>query len=234
MANQLWQKRVLIPFWTIQLIFLVILLVLFSFSVALVRDYQDNYADYDGTDRINRPVYRAFNAVAAVYISLCALTIIFDITEIILLARNRLSPKLVVAFSAIITLVWAVILILQIVGSVGGATESALGFIFIIVVFATALGQLIYSSVILHRYRKGHFASRGTYSTAATAPANAEAGVVGSGTYTAYNPAPAPLNPFRDNSRNPSPAAVGHPSSGAAGEYYNTAPSYEMQQTGTR
>lgn len=68
------------------------------------------------------------------YIALCALTIIFDLTEIILLARKRLSPTVVVTFNSILTLVWAVVLILQIVGTAAGARASALGFIFIIVV----------------------------------------------------------------------------------------------------
>ncbi|KAF2212585.1 hypothetical protein CERZMDRAFT_97082 [Cercospora zeae-maydis SCOH1-5] len=196
MTSPMWLKRVLIPLWIVQLIFVTILLVLFSFSLVIVRDYQDYADDYD-VDRISKPTYRAFNGVAAVYIALCALTILFDLTEIILLARRRLSPKVVVAFNSLLTLVWAVILILQIVGTAVGARASALGFIFIIVVLATALGKLIYSSVILHRSRKGQFATRGTYSS----PANAEAGVefdpTPSGPYTAYNPVPAPSDPFR-------------------------------------
>ncbi|GIZ49769.1 hypothetical protein CKM354_001279600 [Cercospora kikuchii] len=235
MASQMWLKRVLIPFWIVQLIFVTILLVLFTFSLAVVRDYQEDYADSYGVGRISKPAYRAFNGVAAVYIALCALTIIFDLTEIILLARKRLSPTVVVTFNSILTLVWAVVLILQIVGTAAGARASALGFIFIIVVLATSLGKLIYSSVILHRYRIGQFATRGTYSS----PANAEAGVAfdptPSGPDTAYNPVPAPLNPFRDASRDPSPAAgIHHPTSGAAAAYYHTAPAHDMQQTVVR
>ena len=59
MANQIWQKRVLVPLWVIQLIFVTILLVVFALSIAIVRDYQDYAEDY-GADRLDRPVERAF------------------------------------------------------------------------------------------------------------------------------------------------------------------------------
>lgn len=62
MANQIWQKRVLVPLWVIQLIFVTILLVVFALAIVLVKDYQD-YADDYGTDRIDsidRPVEKAF------------------------------------------------------------------------------------------------------------------------------------------------------------------------------
>lgn len=59
MANQIWQKRVLIPLWVVHLIFVTILLVVFSLSIAIFKDYQDNAEDY-GADRLDRPVETAF------------------------------------------------------------------------------------------------------------------------------------------------------------------------------
>ncbi|KAF7196051.1 hypothetical protein HII31_02677 [Pseudocercospora fuligena] len=226
MYNNLWLKRVWIPLWVIQLIFVLILLVVSSFALYGVAyiDENDPTNDYDN-------VYTALNAVAAVYIAICGLTVLFTLVEIILLARKRLNPVVAVSLESILFLIWLIIFVLVIVGVARAPRQagSALGFIFIIVVLATSLGKLIYSSVILHRYRKNRSAARGTYS----APGDAETGLQA---YTAYNPsAGAPPNPFRDSSRDPSPNPTTHqqrPTGEAAG-YYDSAPhgSYEMQQS---
>ena len=80
--------------------------------------------------------YPSHSAVAAVYVGLSALTIIFDLTEIILMARRKLSPKVAVTFNSILTAVWLIIFVLSIIGAVGasGYASGLLGIIFIFIV----------------------------------------------------------------------------------------------------
>ncbi|EME39243.1 hypothetical protein DOTSEDRAFT_83061 [Dothistroma septosporum NZE10] len=230
MYGNLYQKRVLVPFWVVQLLFVLILVVSLSLSLAFLKTSEDlgdgENASYPVSD-YDESVYRAARIAAGVWLAICCVTIIFDIVEIVSYARKRLSPVVAVVLNTITTIVWVVFLVLSLIGI--AQSRAALGFIWIIVVFATCLGKLIYVSVILHRFRKSRSATRGAYT-----PAQAEAGLDTS--YTAYNPAgannlaAAPLSPFRDSSRDPSPAPQQPPGSGAAASYYG-APTYEMQNS---
>ncbi|KAF2168873.1 hypothetical protein M409DRAFT_20887 [Zasmidium cellare ATCC 36951] len=221
MYDNIWLKRVWIPFWVIQLLFSIILLASIGLGFGLLRDNRDDISDdlsdagYDSSD-VNH-AWSAVSAILAVWIAVCAVTIIFDIVEIFLLARKRLSPVVAVVLNSLTTLVWLVLIIIACIGAVNSGT--GLGIIWLAVIFATCLGKLIYCSVVLHRFRKTR--SRGAYT-----PAQAESGLDPG--YTAYNPAGPPPNPFRDPSRDPSPAPT--PNQGAATEYYGGAPAFEMQQ----
>lgn len=135
------------------------------------------------------------------------MTIIFDIVEIVLYARKRLSPVVAVVLNTIATLVWAVFFILSLIGA--ARRRAALGFIWVIVILATCLGKLIYTSVILHRFRRSRSATRAWCLHAG----HAEAGL------DTNNLAGAPPNPFRDQSRDPSPAPPQQSGSGAAANY---------------
>ncbi|CAK4013486.1 hypothetical protein DOTSEDRAFT_83061 [Lecanosticta acicola] len=141
--------------------------------------------------------------VSVAYLDICALTAVFQIVETVPYARKRLGPVLMVVLNTITTVVWIVLFSLSIVGA--AKTNSALGFIWTIMLVAACLAKLIYSSVMrCTAFAKNRSSSRGAYT-----PADPEAGVNPT-VYTAYNPSayqnPAgpPSNPFRD-SRDPSP-----------------------------
>lgn len=61
-----------------------------------------------------------------------ALTIIFDIVEIFLFARKRLSPVVAVVLNSLTTLAWAVLLIIACIGA--GSEGTGLGLIWLAVV----------------------------------------------------------------------------------------------------
>nr|POE63150.1 hypothetical protein CFP56_04053 [Quercus suber] len=226
---KIWQKRVLIPFLVVEILWVVIyiasgivlLVGASNLSDADLEDYNSDYTDEE-YDRARQIIAIA----GGVLVGVCSFILLLDCIAIILWARHRLMPATQVGFASVKTFIWLVILILNVVSVV---RAGGFGFIWSIILFANALGQLIYSSVILHRYRKGNFSNRGVY-TAAPMP------VVAPAFDTAYNPP----NPFRD----PSPARSGpmEPMRAPQTEFYSPdavaqasrREEYAMQQTGYR
>lgn len=69
---------------------------------------------------------------AGVYLAICCVTIIFDFAEIVLFARKKLSPVVAVVLNSIATLIWAVFLILSLIGV--ARSRAALGFVWVIII----------------------------------------------------------------------------------------------------
>lgn len=182
------------------------------------------------------------------------LSLILDITAIILFARHKLSPVTYLVFQCIKTVIWTFIFVVDIISAAEG-NENAFSFLWTTVLFATSIGQLAYGSTIMHRKRTG-FYERGAYRGVENADGAATHLNTGyesppRGSYAAYNPNGAPPNPFRDPSPAPSTAAAQNPAAthpafrpsdvgGEASAYYDPpakydsnhgAPqSYEMQE----
>ncbi|KJX95814.1 hypothetical protein TI39_contig1021g00019 [Zymoseptoria brevis] len=167
----LWLKKVLIPFWVLQSLVALIYLGLSSASLGLwqsrVNDTDYYYSSSYGSSRnYADAVDTAFSISAGILIGLTALTVLFNIIEMILFGMKKLSPVTMVVFNSLNMLIWTVLLILVIISAVS-VRGTALGFVFVIVLCATSLGKLIYSSIMLHRHRRGRFAHRGEYTPAA-------------------------------------------------------------------
>lgn len=127
----------LIPFWCIQIFFMLIFIALLGLAEDLLISYDNNNdEDWDDTkfDNVNDPehvVHVATNIVVPVYITLCVLCLVLTITEIILLARHKLRPLAFLVMNVIKTAIWTVLFVLDIVSAVtaGGRTTSAVGII---------------------------------------------------------------------------------------------------------
>lgn len=184
---------------------------------------------------------------AAILVIMSGISLIFDITAIILLARQKLTPVTYLVFQCIKAAFWTYIFVGDMI-AVANYGIPGLALLFSVVLFATSIGQLIYGSVIMHRKRAGKLLFRGNYS-------GVESGHLAGhespprGSYAAYNPHGMPPGPFRDPSpdRAPSPAPSSstaqqslHPAfkqSGAASDHYDATAaqqSYEMQNTAYR
>jgi hypothetical protein len=146
-----WRKSVLIPFWTLQLFFMLVMIALLALSIGvLVSVNTDNYdfGEYDGdVDHVVNVATRMCVSpvdfplpdlnwflvcrVGPVWISMCAICVILTITEIILLARHKLKPLAFLVMNVIKSLIWTVLFVLDIVSTAtrGGRTASVIAII---------------------------------------------------------------------------------------------------------
>ncbi|KAK5124029.1 hypothetical protein LTR85_002226 [Meristemomyces frigidus] len=233
MHDGIWLKRVLVPFWVVDLIWFLVILIFASMDVGL-------YNEESGIDVIE----------AAVLLAMSSISMILDVTAIVLLARHKLTPVTYLVFQCVKTAFWTYPFIVDIVLS-AHHYKTGLSFLFTVVLFCTSVGQLAYGSITLDRKRKGKLPHRGQYTGVEGGHLAAGYETPPRGSYAAYNPYGAPPNPFRDPSpaRGPSPAASAptqqptamHPAfrpSGEANEYYDPSSvgdrSYEMQGTAYR
>ncbi|TKA75422.1 hypothetical protein B0A49_05035 [Cryomyces minteri] len=141
--NGPWQKRVLIPFWTIQLIVLVALTVIDSLVVAY-------YGRDDGA-----PLPVGIPIVLALY----GLFIALEIIEIVLFARRMLKPLFFLISNIMKTGFFLAVFIEDAVVTAYGNSEIQL--IIVAAILLCFLGTLIYGAVIYHRARKA--GNRGVY-----------------------------------------------------------------------
>ncbi|KAK5019197.1 hypothetical protein BJ546DRAFT_1094788 [Cryomyces antarcticus] len=142
-VNRPWQKRVLIPFWTIQLIVLVGLTVIDSLGVAY----------YGRDDGAPLPVG------VPIVLALCGFFITLEIIEIILFARRMLKPLFFLISNVMKTVFFLAVFVEGFVVTAYG--NNGIQLIVVAAVLLFFLGTLIYSSVIYHRARTA--GNRGVY-----------------------------------------------------------------------
>ncbi|KAL8904354.1 MAG: hypothetical protein Q9207_003333 [Kuettlingeria erythrocarpa] len=156
--RQIWLKRMLIPTWVVQILFMLVLITIIAWL-----------SDYNYTGRTVGDVLITSFA--------CANTVVI-IAEIILFARRRLRPLLYLIFQVFKTTLWTVLFILNLqslirivsAGYSSGSIATILltGFIEVLIVLLisdtsakafkvqivlTFIATLIYASVIYHRHR---------------------------------------------------------------------------------
>ncbi|KAK3662281.1 hypothetical protein LTR22_006814 [Elasticomyces elasticus] len=134
--NDIWLKRVLIPFWVIEIIWLIIVLILSIF-------------DFFWWDRL--PSER-WISISVVELPFAAVSIILDITAIILFARRNLSTTTYLVFQCLKGAGWAAMFLIDVIFARYGTAKDLL---FTIVLLGTSVGQVAYGSVLVHRRRKG-------------------------------------------------------------------------------
>ncbi|KAK5173582.1 uncharacterized protein LTR77_002263 [Saxophila tyrrhenica] len=235
MQGHIWKKRVLIPFWVIQ----ILICLVFILAAALGLYVVDNV-------NADAAVEAALNTGAAVDLTFALLTILFDVAEMIMMCMHRLHPVTFIVFQCIKSAIWTAFLLLTIYAAAVSSTTGLTIFL-VVVLFLTCMGQLIYGATIVHRHRKGTL-YRGNYSLA-------QGG--GQTAYTGAAPAPAPYAPqtgtyavpHPDPFRNPSQTSFGGPSPYQStaqqpgvppfpqGDYYHPQSgqqSYEMHGTSQR
>ncbi|KAK5699295.1 hypothetical protein LTR17_023351 [Elasticomyces elasticus] len=134
--NDIWLKRVLVPFWVIEIIWLIIIFILSIF-------------DFFWWDRL--PSER-WISISVVELPFAAVSIILDITAIILFARRNLSTTTYLVFQCLKGAGWAAMFLIDVIFARYGTAKDLL---FTIVLLGTSVGQVAYGSVLVHRKRKG-------------------------------------------------------------------------------
>ncbi|KAF2840033.1 hypothetical protein M501DRAFT_1002311 [Patellaria atrata CBS 101060] len=143
-GNSPWLKRVLIPFWTIRLIFMVIIVASYIAATAIFAK--------DGESA-------GVIAVVVVFLLIFVFVLLLDVYAIILFARHSLSPKKFLIMNVIQSTIWLAVIIIEVVGA--ARTRNAAGLVSTFVIALTFLALLIYGGVIYSRARKD--AKRGNY-----------------------------------------------------------------------
>ncbi|MCJ1292935.1 hypothetical protein MMC34_004488 [Xylographa carneopallida] len=151
-------RRVLIPFWVIQLIFIIISLGDSAYLLSVYAqgqtengtcgDYYNGYYDCSVTVTAP-PILLAFYGLVVAF-SIVSIALI--VTEIVLYARQRLPAKIYFAFQLTNVLLWTVLFAMCINGIVVGY-DSILIIVSVIISWVAMIGALIYSSVMFHRYQ---------------------------------------------------------------------------------
>ena len=143
-----WLKRVLIPFWIIQLLILAAEIAVQSFQVNYITDF-------------NIRLSTGYLALVGVILGLTCLFAVFKILEIVLFANHALSPPTFLILQVLPTTAFTALLITQIVLAAvsydSGYRPSGavvVGVAVDAIIWAMFLATLIYGAVIYHRYRK--------------------------------------------------------------------------------
>ncbi|MCJ1475160.1 hypothetical protein MMC13_003820 [Lambiella insularis] len=169
-----WHKRVLIPFWVFQILFMGVEVIGTGFGIYLVSNANNvstsvtvtgdgsTYTSSTGTNTITTSngntvavsiVQDAVIAVYAVILAIAVIGLLFTFVEIILFARHHLTPTKYFVFNLLKFLAWTAIFCVAIAGSIRYGI-TALSLVVNIVVELLFVGTLIYASVIFHHFRK--------------------------------------------------------------------------------
>ncbi|XXH05552.1 hypothetical protein Hte_011983 [Hypoxylon texense] len=209
-----YKKGVNITAWVLQFLVCIILLAASAWLLWLVdqSDYADSLNQYEGL----------FTAAAGLQIAITLLNIIFNIVEIVLIARKSMPPALYLSFACIKTAIWGIIFILNLI------SLSVISIILSLILLATSLMQLIYGAILVHRKRKGTLRG-GSYAPAANPQGSLEAGGYGGAPQPGYYYPPpnasTEYKPTTDISSSPAPPQYGGFS---AQDTYAPAGSYEL------
>ncbi|MCJ1378621.1 hypothetical protein MMC17_001720 [Xylographa soralifera] len=148
---------VIIPFWVLQLIFIIISLGESAYLLSVWAPGQtdtgtcsDAYGGYYGCSitLTSPPILLAFYALVVAF---SVVSIALLVTEIVLYARQRLAAKVYFAFQLTNVLLWTVLFAMCINGIVVGY-DSILIIVSVIISWVLMIGALIYSSVMFHRH----------------------------------------------------------------------------------
>ncbi|MCJ1316839.1 hypothetical protein MMC15_002160 [Xylographa vitiligo] len=150
-------RGVLIPFWVLQLIFIIISLGESAYLLSVWAPGQtesgtcgdDYYGFYACSFTVGSPpILVAFYGLVVAF---AVVSIALIVTEIVLYARQRLAAKTYFAFQLTNVLLWTVLFAMCINGIVVGY-DSILIIVSVIISWVVMIGALIYSSVMFHRH----------------------------------------------------------------------------------
>ncbi|KAI1400237.1 hypothetical protein F4819DRAFT_380395 [Hypoxylon fuscum] len=164
----LWRKRHLIPCWVLQILSTLIFAVVASLLLAAATYVQQNEnsrpsdVEYDYSGMTADELLDYAHITGGVVLALSLGTLVLNIVEIVVYARHRLSPVLLLAFACVKTLVWGIWLVLCIYSAAVGSV-SVLEILLSAVVAITSFAQLVLGAVYTHRKRKGLLVNRNSY-----------------------------------------------------------------------
>ncbi|KAI7175495.1 hypothetical protein KC316_g10074 [Hortaea werneckii] len=145
--NNLWRRTILIPFWIIDLM---LFLAIAAFAGIQIRGFRSNH-----------------EPAPIVMVVMATSSFILEVMAMVLFARRTLQPSVYLAFQCVKTCFWTIFLFLDVaavaytakskwhkVSTVSAALPVPLDFLLSGSVFVAALSQLLYGSVVYHKYRK--------------------------------------------------------------------------------
>ncbi|RYO93198.1 hypothetical protein DL764_008025 [Monosporascus ibericus] len=183
-----YRKSINITAWVLQIIVCLIYIGLSAYVLSLV----DDVGPYGGL----------FAASGGFHIGIGALTIVFNIVEMVLIGLKRMHPALYLTSACIKTLIWTIKFILSLLGL------APLDVVLALIVDGAAIAQLVYGSRLVHRKRRGILRGGGYAPAANGGPANVESG---------YGQQPPVYANYASNTNTPYDAGYGNPQ--AAGHY---------------
>lgn len=126
-----WLKRVLIPFWTIQLLLMIIIISVSGLLAASVKvgtslgypspllPAPHSHLSSPSTPRKEtptlQPTNRQYHSIAIIYMFFETICILLSISEIILFARHRLEPGTYLVLQVVKSTIWTVVFIIYVV-----------------------------------------------------------------------------------------------------------------------
>ncbi|RYP65989.1 hypothetical protein DL771_008036 [Monosporascus sp. 5C6A] len=152
-----YRKSINITAWVLQIIVSLAYIALSAFVLAVAADYDGQYSGY-------------FAIAGGIHIAIAGLTIAFDITEMVLIGRKRMNPALYLTSACIKTLIWTIMLILNLIA------VSPLAIVLCAVAAGTAIAQLVYGARLVHHKRRGTLRGGGYAPAATGGPAHMESG----------------------------------------------------------
>lgn len=177
----IWTKRQWVPIWVLQIIALGVFAAASCVLLAAAHYLDDDNTTYYGYTGDELAHYAQITG--AVILTMCAVTFIFLIAEVVLYKRRTLSPVVVLVFAVLETGAWGAYFVLCIIAAATGSF-GWLDTLLSLVLFATGLTQLIQSAKLVHQKRKGRLpgapagpnAAHGYYQPAYTGAGGLEAG----------------------------------------------------------
>ncbi|MCJ1405371.1 hypothetical protein MMC11_008598 [Xylographa trunciseda] len=150
-------RGVLIPFWVLQLIFIIISLGDSAYLLSVwatgqsgtTTCYDPNYGYYECT--VSQTAPAILLAFYGLVVAFAVVSIALIVTEIVLYARQRLPAKIYFAFQLTNVLLWTVLFAMCINGIIMGY-DSILIIVGVIITWVLMIGAMIYSSVMFHRH----------------------------------------------------------------------------------
>ncbi|KAI1764717.1 hypothetical protein GGR53DRAFT_303967 [Hypoxylon sp. FL1150] len=157
----IWRKRYLLPSWILQIICSVVFVVVAGLLLAAAsyvqRHQRSSRYSYYGYSSSQLVEYARISGGVSLGLGLG--TLLFDVAEIVLYARRRLNPALLLSSACVKTAVWLAYFIILVIGSASGSV-SVLDLILALVLALTSIEQTVLGVVYTHRKRQGRLFSR--------------------------------------------------------------------------
>ncbi|KAN0110570.1 hypothetical protein V8E51_006957 [Hyaloscypha variabilis] len=159
-----WRKAILIPFWTLQLGFELLMIAVVALAAGYLSTYVDG-SDYDQVVDDNGEIYDVDNntlnvaehRIVPIWLGILCVCLILTIAEVILFARLKLKPLHFLITNVIKSTIWLALFVLEIVSVVDIHQYHTASVPAIIIEGALLLCfwiPLIYAGIIYHRFRK--------------------------------------------------------------------------------
>ncbi|KAF2003684.1 hypothetical protein P154DRAFT_561127 [Amniculicola lignicola CBS 123094] len=149
----IWKKRMLFPFWTIRILLMIFVMVIYILAFLKLKKDDDPDFHYEENKK-------GYIAVFVVFELVCFIVILLDVLTILMYLKGNLRPAVFVGIGSLQTAFWAVILVIDIIAAIRKDKNVKRGIPFTVSAFIIFLNFLIYGVTVLLKERvmrkKGH------------------------------------------------------------------------------